>query len=283
MWFSTTTENEFGLPHAKNCGILAAVNFYPISLSRRNRKMFRKSKLGLLAASIVFASQFAANSSASMLIYQNGFEANESPFGPNFPDVTVPGFTILPTAAPAVGQFFIGADVGVQRLIDPLLDPVATEGTQYAFIGNNGFFNNLGTDQVLGVAGVTSYTFSVDIGTRNRESFWFDVPDVAFSTITIGIEDLTGASVIQTTTVLRNTLPENGFVTLSATIPATSVNPGDVLRVFVDKGGTANPSGNVNLIVVDNLRITAEPIPEPASLAALLGAACVLVQRRRIK
>jgi MYXO-CTERM domain-containing protein len=233
-----------------------------------------------LAATLLASAAFGGVSQASVLIYQNGFEVDESPYGPSFADASPsPGFYILPPAAPVTGQFFNGTDVGVQ--VAGAGSPAPAEGNQYAFVGDRGFFNNIGTDQAIGLDTQLSYTFTVAVGTRDLEANFFGVPAVAFSPITIGIEDRTGLTALHTATVLRSALPVNGFIDLSVTLPGVTVASGDVLRLFVDKGGTADPENNINLIVVDNLRVTAQPIPEPAGLAVLGAAGLLGVRRRR--
>jgi MYXO-CTERM domain-containing protein len=135
----------------------------------------------------------------------------------------------------------------------------ATEGSQVAF-SNGGNVIAQGLATVLQAD--TNYTLQVDVGDRT------DTPFPAYS-----IELFAGG--IQLTTGSNATPPDGGFATSTATFNPGSSHPalGAPLEIRLTSNGV-----QMNF---DNVRLDATPIPEPAGLTLLAGAAALGLRRRR--
>lgn len=165
-----------------------------------------------------------------------------------------------------------GNDVGVHRVGENSAPTTGSAGSQLAFLGNGTSFTNMyqdiGSVAIYGDPNVTSYTFTIAIA---RRDFGFEATNGSF---VIGIHDLNSGAPV-TTTISRSALSTSTFLDFSVTLPAATVVSGDILRLFVDKS-----AGN-SLIVVDNVRFTANTVPEPgAALLGLLGGFAAWRRRR---
>lgn len=193
---------------------------------------------------------------------------------PNFsfegPDAT--GNTAIISGAPT--GWSKGADVGVHNG-GVLGAPVAAEGGQIAFLGNGTNFTNLYRDITSPVIGsdtaIISYTLTIALARRT-------VDGNTNGTINVGLHDInSGNAGLTWTPVARSSLLTTDWQDFSVTLSALTVEPGDSIRVFLDK-----LNGN-SLTITDNWRLVANTIvvPEPSAMGLLGLASTMLVRRRR--
>lgn len=180
------------------------------------------------------------------------------------------GTQAIITGAPT--NFLKGNDVGVHNG-GVIGAPAAAEGEQIAFLGNGTSFTNLYQDIQSPVIGsstyIISYTLTISLARRT-------VDGNTNGTLNVGLHDInSGNAGLTFTPVSRSNLLTTEWQDYSVTLSALTVEPGDTLRVFLDK-----LSGN-SLIVTDNWRLTANTIPEPTSAALLLTSTPLLMRRRR--
>lgn len=160
-------------------------------------------------------------------------------------------------------------DIGVHRNGEFGAPTTGGDGLQLLFIGNGQNFGSTFqdvTNSTIGGAGITSYTFTISLGTRGG---------TFTGNINVGLQDLTGTGATVTNVVAGSTLSNTAYQDFTVTLPATTVAPGDSLRVFVDKG-----AGNA-LIVLDNARLTA--VPEPSTWALMFGGVSALLGARCLR
>ena len=152
---------------------------------------------------------------------------------------------------------------------------VAPGDTNNSWIYSNGYdFSILLGDDL---AANTTYVLSIEVGKR------IDHPSLTDGNpaLRLGFGSTPGASYLTPTVSLTPVTVNGGWVTwsLTYTTGAAPVGLGQDLRIDIVNQGIGTPGlGNAQLIV-DNLILTAEAIPEPST--ALLGGLGMLALLRR--
>ena len=216
-----------------------------------------KSSCSFLAATAVALAAFASTGSAQTLTLTNpSFELPAVAAGA-FSVADVPGWGKVGTT-----------DIGVHRNGEFGAPTTGSDQLQLLFIGNGQNFGSTFQDVVgnttVGGAQIASYTFTIALATRGG---------TFTGNVNVGLQDLTGGTgnvATVTNVVPGSTLSNTTYRDFSVTLPATTVAPGDSLRIFIDKG-----AGN-SLIVLDNARLVANAVPEPSTWAMMLGGLGVL-------
>jgi hypothetical protein len=141
----------------------------------------------------------------------------------------------------------------------------APEGANVAYINNGRFAQTLSSN----LAANTVYTLDLLVGNDARTT----------SNGNFLVELLAGTTVLNSITGTTNVIPEGTFAArqLVFTSPPT-VTAGQPLKIRLS--GSPVSGGDPN-IGIDNLRLSANPVPEPATAGLLAAAAAALGLRRR--
>ena len=151
--------------------------------------------------------------------------------------------------------------------------PAPADGSQLAYlvpgIGNT---SSITTSASLGtVASNMLYTLTVALGNRSDNLF--------FDTGTYTIDLLANGVSVAEATRAGSTIPHGTFSDLSAvfTSPASGPLIGESLTIRL----SATAGSNSDEAIFDNVRLTASPVPEPATSTMIVGGMATLAWLRR--
>jgi hypothetical protein len=239
----------------------------------------------LLVAVSAFLASVADRAGAAPILVPNGsFDADPQP-------VTPPGYTMVPGTQGAITDWAINVDgTGASNNGAGLYSNsyLASNGFTGGD-GNNAAWIDAFSNGTLTTSTLTSSNigaaqpntiYKVTIATGNYENIAGDV----------GITLLEGGTPVASTTILPNnpTFSQSHFSDFSLVVPATDYIGGQlqvVLSQTYDGSFNGYPVGGgvfLQQVSFDNVRLDAEPVPEPGSIVLLqLGAIGLVVAGRR--
>jgi len=154
---------------------------------------------------------------------------------------------------------------------DPL--PAPANGNQLAYlVPGAGNTSSITTSASLGtVAANMLYTLTVALGNRSDNLF--------FDTGTYTIDLLANGASVAEATLAGSAIPHGTFSDLSAvfTSPASGPLIGESLTIRL----SATAGSNSDEGIFDNVRLTASPVPEPATSIMIVGGMAALAWLRR--
>ena len=155
--------------------------------------------------------------------------------------------------------------------------PAPADGNQVAFVTPAiGDSASITTTNSLGlIQASTTYKLTVALGSRSDA--------VSFTTGVYTIDVLANGVSVAENTLSGSTIPVGTFTDLSATFtsPVSGGVDGESLTIMI----TAMANSGSDQGIFDNVRLTADAVPEPGTTALLLGggAVALLLGRRAVK
>jgi hypothetical protein len=223
---------------------------FVMTLPRCARQAFLAAAFLVVAASPAAATNIVLNGSLEDL---NGSFAN-----------TACGYMALGSGSTAIANWTVNASTIGQMVwgASPTCDGFsASEGDFFADLSGFGSDSPNGTlEQQLATGIGQTYFFSIDLGTANGG----------------GVSVVVGADLLTLSAGSPFVVGSTSWTPYTGSFIASMSNP--LLSI-------ANTSGNASIVFVDNVSITAQSVPDPASSAALFGfgIAAVSVLRRRVR